>query len=54
VPIIKLYRVNPLSAVTLPFAAVFYMYATVHSAVNYWLGRGGTWKGRVQDVPSSS
>src|SRR5437588_12360155 len=40
-------RLNPLSAVTLPFAAAFYMYATVHSAVNYWLGRGGTWKGRV-------
>lgn len=54
VPVLRLYRVNLLSAVTLPFAAVFYMYATVHSAVNYWRGKGGEWKGRVQDLTSSS
>ena len=54
VPVLRLYRVNLLSAVTLPFAAVFYTYATVYSAVNYWRGKGGEWKGRAQDVPSSS
>jgi hypothetical protein len=36
--------------VTLPFAALFYLYATLYSAVNYWLGRGGGWKGRALDV----
>ena len=33
---------------TLPIAAVFYGYATCVSAVRYWLGRGGQWKGRAQ------
>lgn len=35
-------------ALTLPFAALFYGYATCVSAVRYWLGRGGQWKGRAQ------
>jgi hopene-associated glycosyltransferase HpnB len=35
-------------AFTLPFAALFYGYATCLSAVRYWLGRGGQWKGRAQ------
>src|SRR5579864_2630701 len=49
VPTIMLYRLNPLWALTLPIAAVFYLGATVHSAIRYCLGRGGEWKGRVQD-----
>jgi hypothetical protein len=28
---------------------MFYMGATFHSAVKYWSGRGGQWKGRIQD-----
>jgi hopene-associated glycosyltransferase HpnB len=35
-------------AFTLPIAAAFYAYATCVSAVRYWLGRGGQWKGRAQ------
>jgi hopene-associated glycosyltransferase HpnB len=35
-------------AFTLPVAATFYAYATCVSAVRYWLGRGGQWKGRAQ------
>jgi hypothetical protein len=35
-------------ALTLPIAAVFYAYATLLSAVRYWLGRGAQWKGRAQ------
>ena len=35
-------------ALTLPIAALFYAYATCVSAVRYWLGRGGQWKGRAQ------
>jgi hypothetical protein len=32
----------------LPFIAVFYMGCTIHSAVQYWGGTGGLWKGRIQ------
>jgi hopene-associated glycosyltransferase HpnB len=49
-PILRLYRVNSLSALTLPFAACFYMYATIISAFRYGRGVGGEWKGRAQDL----
>jgi hypothetical protein len=45
---VKFYNLSPAWALTLPFAAVFYGYATCVSAVRYWLGRGGQWKGRAQ------
>ena len=48
-PILRLYRLNPLWSLALPAIALFYMGATVHSAWQYWAGRGGEWKGRVQD-----
>jgi hopene-associated glycosyltransferase HpnB len=53
-PTVILYRLHPLWALTLPLAAVFYLGATLHSAVRYWLGRGGRWKGRVQDPARTS
>ncbi len=49
-PMVRFYRLNPLWALTLPFSALFYTSATVHSALNYWSGCGGVWKGRAQDV----
>ena len=48
--IVRYYRLNPAWALTLPLAALFYLGATIHSAVKYWNGGGGDWKGRVQDV----
>ncbi|HET8924329.1 MAG TPA: glycosyltransferase [Candidatus Acidoferrum sp.] len=45
---VKFYNLSPAWALTLPFAAAFYGYATCASAVRYWLGRGGQWKGRSQ------
>jgi hopene-associated glycosyltransferase HpnB len=45
---VRFYGLPWLWALTLPFAAVFYGYATLLSAVRYWLGRGGQWKGRAQ------
>jgi hopene-associated glycosyltransferase HpnB len=45
---VRFYGLSPLWALTLPIAAVFYGYATCVSAVRYWLGRGGQWKGRAQ------
>jgi hopene-associated glycosyltransferase HpnB len=45
---VRFYGLPWLWALTLPFAAVFYGYATFLSAVRYWLGSGGQWKGRAQ------
>ena len=33
----------------LPLVALFYISATIDSAIAYWTGRGGFWKGRIQD-----
>jgi hopene-associated glycosyltransferase HpnB len=33
----------------LPLVALFYISATIDSALSYWSGRGGLWKGRIQD-----
>jgi hopene-associated glycosyltransferase HpnB len=49
-PMVRFYRLSPLWALTLPAVALFYAGATVHSAVQYWRGRGGEWKGRAQDT----
>jgi hopene-associated glycosyltransferase HpnB len=48
-PMVWFYGLNFLWALTLPFSAAFYTGATIHSAVRYWTGRGGEWKGRTQD-----
>ncbi len=53
-PILRFYRRTPLWAPLLPAIALFYMGATVHSALRYWSGRGGEWKGRVQAGVKSS
>jgi hopene-associated glycosyltransferase HpnB len=45
---VKFYNRSAIWALTLPFAAAFYGYATFLSAVRYWLGRGAQWKGRAQ------
>jgi hopene-associated glycosyltransferase HpnB len=47
-PTVRFYKLSALWALTLPAAAAFYSYATGLSAVRYWLGRGGQWKGRAQ------
>jgi hypothetical protein len=44
-------------AFLLPLISMFYAAATIVSAVAYWRGRGGYWKGRFQasqgDQPAS-
>ncbi len=52
-PMVRFYRLNPLWALTLPLTALFYTAATIHSALNYWRGRGGEWKSRTQDAARS-
>ena len=47
-PAVRFYRLSLLWAPLLPLAALFYTYSTWVSAVRYWLGHGGQWKGRAQ------
>ncbi|MGB2628463.1 MAG: glycosyltransferase [Candidatus Acidiferrum sp.] len=47
-PTVRFYGLSPLWAPTLPLAAAFYCYATWISALRFWLGSGGQWKGRSQ------
>jgi len=49
-PMVRFYGLSPLWALCLPPIAVFYMGAVIHSAAQYARGKGGKWKGRVQDA----
>ena len=49
-PMVRFYGLSPLWSLCLPLIAIFYMGATIHSAVQYARGSGGKWKGRVQDT----
>jgi hypothetical protein len=48
-PVVRFYQLRPTWSLALPVIALFYMGATFHSAFRYWMGKGGQWKGRVQD-----
>jgi hopene-associated glycosyltransferase HpnB len=47
-PTLRFYERSPAWAPLLPLIAVVYMVATIDSARRYRLGRGGEWKGRIQ------
>jgi hopene-associated glycosyltransferase HpnB len=47
-PTLRRYRQAPLWALALPLTAAIYLHFTVQSAMDYWRGRGGMWKGRAQ------
>jgi hypothetical protein len=47
-PSLRAYDAPRPIALLLPLIALFYVAATVASAVLFWRGRGGYWKGRVQ------
>jgi hopene-associated glycosyltransferase HpnB len=47
-PTVRFYRLSAVWAPLLPLTAVFYTYATWLSALRYWMGKGGQWKGRAQ------
>ena len=46
-PTLARYGRSPLWSLALPLIAVFYMAATVSSALNHWRGRGARWKNRA-------
>jgi hopene-associated glycosyltransferase HpnB len=47
-PMLRFYRCPIMLAPLLPMIALFYTAATIASAVQFWRGRGGSWKGRYQ------
>jgi len=47
-PMLRYYGRSPYWAPVLPLVALFYVGATIASAVRYWRGKGGQWKARVQ------
>lgn len=47
-PVLAWYRRSPLWGLALPLVAVFYAGCTLASALAYYRGRGGMWKGRAQ------
>ena len=49
-PTLRFYGRSILWAPLLPLIALFYVSATLDSALSYWTGRGGVWKDRVQDA----
>jgi hopene-associated glycosyltransferase HpnB len=48
VPIQRFYGLSALRSLTLPLIAALYMVYTLDSALQFWRGRGGMWKGRAQ------
>lgn len=49
-PMVRFYGLSPLWSLSLPLTALFYAGAVIHSAFQHARGRGGIWKGRVQDT----
>ena len=47
-PTLRFYRLSPLWAVALPAITFLFMLYTLDSAYQYFAGKGGSWKGRVQ------
>jgi hypothetical protein len=47
-PIQRFYGLSSARALTLPLIAALYMVYTLDSALQYFSGRGGMWKGRAQ------
>lgn len=47
-PMLRAYEAPSFIAVLLPAISAFYAAATLASAIAFWCGRGGAWKGRFQ------
>lgn len=47
-PTLRFYGLPAIHVFALPLIAAAYMLFTVGSAAQYWTGRGGRWKGRIQ------
>lgn len=47
-PMLRFYRQSPIWGPLLPATGACYTVFTMNSAIQYWRGRGGMWKGRAQ------
>jgi len=47
-PMLRFYHRSPLWGLVLPLIGAAYTVFTIQSAVDFWRGRGGLWKGRAQ------
>jgi hopene-associated glycosyltransferase HpnB len=47
-PMLRFYDRNPLWGFALPLTGIAYAAFTLDSAIQYWRGKGGMWKGRAQ------
>ena len=47
-PMLRFYRQSPLWGFALPVTGALYALFTLDSAIQFWRGRGGMWKGRAQ------
>jgi len=47
-PMLRFYKLSPLWGLALPIIGALYAAFTLDSAIQFWRGRGGMWKGRVQ------
>jgi hopene-associated glycosyltransferase HpnB len=53
-PMLFFYRRSAFWGFALPLAGAIYAAFTLNSAIQYWRGRGGLWKGRVQVLTRAS
>lgn len=53
-PTLRLYQSSPLLAFCLPAIAFLYTLMTLDSALRYWRGQGGAWKGRVYSATTNN
>jgi len=49
-PMLHFYRRSPLWGLALPVIGIVYAAFTLDSAIQFWRGRGGMWKGRFQTM----
>jgi hopene-associated glycosyltransferase HpnB len=49
-PMLRFYHRSPLWGLALPVIGIFYAAFTLDSAIQFWRGRGGMWKGRFQTM----
>jgi hypothetical protein len=47
-PMLRFYRLSPFWGVALPGIGALYAVFTIDSALQFWRGKGGMWKGRAQ------
>jgi hopene-associated glycosyltransferase HpnB len=53
-PMLRFYRRSPLWGLALPAIGLLYAVFTLRSAVEFWRGRGGMWKGRAQAIAGAA